>query len=191
MSRWEATYKGHKIRIEAGIFTKRLFIDGKLRAVSGLGTSIQLTARIEEGEGAGEPVIAKLQGLWPSRCDLVTADDITLSQKPESDPQPVERPRTTHSNLIRGEGTTSSDAWKEVFEVFRRTFPNLVSYDDKELGQILKKKGVKFTQAFGERPRVEAHLENQTSLRKQSWRFFPGFRRKIRNPVLLRQIGTQ
>lgn len=60
MRRLQTTYKGHEILIEAGVFRKRLFIDGKLMAISRFSASTNLVARIEEREGAGEFLIVKI-----------------------------------------------------------------------------------------------------------------------------------
>lgn len=75
MQIWEATYKGHEIRIEHGILAKRLFIDGELHARhSGLVVDAELLTRIGRGNAIGEPVMAKLRGFWRLYCDLVIND---------------------------------------------------------------------------------------------------------------------
>ena len=72
MKAWEATYKGHTIRIEQRVLTRKLFIDGALHAEnSGLGTETRLFARIGRGKGWGEPVTAYLRGFLPESCSLV------------------------------------------------------------------------------------------------------------------------
>ena len=64
-----------------------------------------------------------------------------------------------NSNRIVGEGTGQGEAWKRLLEGFRVKFPNLESFADQELIEILNATGVKCTQTFGEKQRVEADLE--------------------------------
>lgn len=56
-----------------------------------------------------------------------------------------------------------------MFEGLRSKFPNFASYEDKELEELLRKKGVKSAQVFGEKALVQINLERQTHGGQTVW----------------------
>ena len=61
--RWEIEYRGHRIRFEnSPLLGERLFLDEGLVARGGLGKMVEMRAPIRVGDGAGEEIMALVQG---------------------------------------------------------------------------------------------------------------------------------
>ena len=70
--RFEVEYKGHRIRYENGPLTgERLFLDEGLVAKATVGYRIELRARINVGDGAGDEIMVLSEaGLFSFRCRI-------------------------------------------------------------------------------------------------------------------------
>jgi len=69
---WTSSYKGHDIRVEKDLLSVKLYIDNTLLVrSSGTRARARLFARIRNGKGWGEPVLANLNGFLDPHCELM------------------------------------------------------------------------------------------------------------------------
>ena len=77
---WEATYKGHTVKVENSIFEgEKLWVDGELQDRTYEVWSARLWGTIRSGDEEGTRIKAHIGGGFGQKCSIFADDELVLA----------------------------------------------------------------------------------------------------------------